>query len=56
MWKTRAVAALVVASGALGTLDTLVLTPPAAAAADDVKSVLENASLAMGAAGLNAIT
>ena len=41
MWKTRAVAALVVASGALGTLDTLVLTPPAAAAADDVKSVLE---------------
>ena len=55
MWKTRAVAALVVALGALGTLDTLVLTPPAAAAADDVKSVVEDATLAMGAAGLHSI-
>src|SRR3954452_8208786 len=50
MWKTPAVSALVL------TLGTLVLTPSPAAAADDAKAVVENASLAMGAAGLNAIT
>ena len=56
MWKTRAVAALVVTLGALGTLETLALTPPAAAAADDAKSVVENASLAMGVVGMTSIT
>ena len=50
MWKTPPVTALVLAIGALS------LTPPAAAAPDDAKAVVENASLAMGAAGLNAIT
>ena len=50
MWKTPAASALVLSLG------TLVLTPAPAAAADDAKAVVENASLAMGAAGLNAIT
>ena len=49
MWKTPAVSALVLSLG------TLVLTPAPAAAADDAKAVVENASLAMGAAGLNSI-
>ena len=50
MWKTPAASALVLSLG------TLVLTPAPAAAADDAKAVVENASLAMGAAGLNSIT
>lgn len=50
MWKTLAVTALVLAMGAL------ILTPPAAIAADAAQSVVENASLAMGAAGLTAIS